>query len=302
MVFAPVFCEVAQTCSLLYRRLAVCDVLEPAKSQSCLLWPYHERKSAPYARTGSARPHHFRGPAAFSLIELLLVIAIISVLAAVLLPSLIQSKSSAKRIQCVSNLRQLGLAGQLYWDENAGNCFRLGGISTNGGQLYWFGWIGAGAEGQRQFEPTSGVLYPYFKGKGIELCPAFDYTLSQFKAKATTPTYGYGYNWFLSSGPASPAVNVTRIKTPASTALFADAAQINVWQSPASPQNPMIEEWYYIDASIDQPNCHFRHSRNANVVFCDGHIAAEKPAPGSIDIRLPAQCVASLRGDILKLP
>lgn len=242
------------------------------------------------------------GPAGFSLIELLVVVAIISLLGAILLPSLVRSKASAKRIQCVSNLRQTGLAGQLYWDDNAGNCFRTGGISTNGGQLYWFGWIGTGAEGRREFDAKAGVLYPYFKGKGVELCPAFDYSFSQFKAKATSATYGYGYNWFLSSAPTKPAINIAQIKTPVSTALFADAAQVNVWQPPASPQNPMIEEWYYVDTSIDQPNCHFRHSRNANVVFCDGHVAPEKPVPGSIDSRLPSQCVARLRSEILKLP
>ena len=33
----------------------------------------------------------------------------------------------------------------MYWDDNNGNFFRYGGTSTNGGQLYWFGWIGFGA-------------------------------------------------------------------------------------------------------------------------------------------------------------
>jgi len=239
---------------------------------------------------------------AFSLIELLVVISIIAVLASLLLPSLARSKASAKRIQCVSNLRQLSLAGHLYWDDNGGNCFRVGGISTNGGQLYWFGWISPGGEGQRQFDATAGVLYPYFKGKGIELCPAFDYSLSQFKAKATTATYGYGYNWFLSAAPTKPPRNVAQIKTPTATALFADAAQINVWQAPASPQNPMIEEWYYVDTSADQPNGHFRHSIKANVAFCDAHVASEKPLSGSIDSRLPTQWVGRLRNEILELP
>src|SRR3954471_10791 len=109
----------------------------------------------------------------FSLVELMVVIAILALLASLLLPSLIRTKASARRIQCASNLRQLGLAGHLYWDDNGGNCFRIGGTSTNGGQLYWFGWIGPGAEGQREFDPSAGVLYPYFKGKGVELCPAF---------------------------------------------------------------------------------------------------------------------------------
>jgi len=49
---------------------------------------------------------------------------IIAVLAALLLPALSKSTASARRIKCVSNLRQLGLAAELYWDDNGGHAFR----------------------------------------------------------------------------------------------------------------------------------------------------------------------------------
>ena len=82
---------------------------------------------------------------AFTLIELLVVLGIIGLLAAMLLPTLGRGRASAARIKCVSDLHQLGLAAQMYWDDNGGSCFRYGGVGTNNGQLYWFGWMGTGA-------------------------------------------------------------------------------------------------------------------------------------------------------------
>ena len=245
------------------------------------------------SRPSTLDPRLTRG---FTLVELLVVIAIIALLAALLLPALTRSKNSAQRIRCVSNLHQLGLAAQMYWDDNAGRCFRFNSGSTNGGTLYWFGWLGPGAESQRPFDATTGALYPYLRGRGVELCPSLNYAMARFKPKAIGAAYGYGYNLNLS---ASPPLKISKLALATETALLADAAQINDFQPPASKTNPMLEEWYYVDGTTNYPNGHFRHSQRANVVFCDGHVAAEQMAPGSLDQKLPAQSVGRLRPEIL---
>ena len=168
--------------------------------------------------------------------------------------------------------------------------------------MFWFGWIEADnvPEGQRQFDPTTGVLWPYLTGRGVELCPSLNYALGQFKLKASGAAYGYGYNKFLSPPNQNlPPIKSSTISRPSELVLLADAAQVNDFQSPASPENPMLEEWYYVDNTINYPNGHFRHAQRANAVFCDGHVATEKMEAGSLDQNLPKQNVGRLRAEIL---
>jgi prepilin-type processing-associated H-X9-DG protein/prepilin-type N-terminal cleavage/methylation domain-containing protein len=241
---------------------------------------------------------------AFTLVELLVVIAIIAMLSAMLLPVLAKGRVSAQCAACESNLRQLGMATLLYWDDNAGNCFHYNSGNTNNGVIYWFGWIQNGTDGQRAFDLSFGTLFPYLDGSDVRLCPALNNS-PQFKPKGTNFIFSYGCNQILFVPVNKPVVNANKITRSTQIALFADSASVDDF---LDTPNIWLKEFYYLDVQTSfssphyYPNGHFRHSQKANVTFADGHVGTEMMVPGSLDRHLPNQNVGQLRPEILLLP
>ncbi len=79
---------------------------------------------------------HFQSKArsAFTLVELLVVIGIIATLIGLLLPALSQARLQGTRVKCLANLRQIGLAMQIYSDENRGLLIPLGPLQDGSPQ------------------------------------------------------------------------------------------------------------------------------------------------------------------------
>lgn len=220
-------------------------------------------------------------PAGFSLIELLVVAAIVALLVAVLLPNLARARGQARTTRCAANLRSLGLATTLYLDEYEGDFFRYYTTSTAAdspgvGRLWWFGFEpnGPGTTADRPLEKAYSPLAPYTADLDDRMqCPDFPYDDGLYFPKFAEHAASYGYNWNL--GPPSLAASATRERYAnrmASVAAFADAVHFDA--------PPRFNEGHYIQYTpgANQPSgyAHFRHDGAAQYVLLDGHVEAQR--------------------------
>ncbi len=202
----------------------------------------------------------------FTLIELLVVIAIIAILAAILFPVFARAREAARSTTCKSNLRQLGIAVQMYVQDNDGQYFQHWYLAPT----YWFGRVDSSTTPPTVYR-QEGLLFPYIKNTEIQRCPSF--TGLPVYSGATA---GFGYNVsYLTANFGERGVSEAGIDKPSNCAVFADSGNydfatrtvketLSIWP----PSSTITYNFAVVQ---------FRHSEMANILFADGHVKTASP-------------------------
>ncbi len=229
---------------------------------------------------------------AFTLIELLVVIAIIAILAAILFPVFAQAKEAAKKISCLSNVKQISLGTLLYandYDDTAVVDSYFVFTPTVYTAYFWWGAFYYDLPSfNGPYYEQAGLLNPYMKNQAIIGCPDSTPILATSNGNRNTPPgfpLGYGLNVNVFVNPVVypppnyqptpvPSVSYTTIDSPAETIAIADAAGTYyypgygsaIWQ-PDTINGPA--------APYATPYTWGIHTTQANVGWIDGHAKSQ---------------------------
>ncbi len=211
----------------------------------------------------------------FTLIELLIVIAIIAILAALLLPALSRAKSTAKLIVCTNNLRQLGTAHSLYMTEWNGmlahsTVEEYDGDSNKGHRYTW----------ANKLAPELGYTYTDFKVYEFAAMPKLP---GQFGNVFTCPEDPDG--WQPNSSMCAPSFSINAYIGNLTGAGFSicnyPAYTINKFIRPEGKaflfdgrgERTRASEFHTVRDGTNQSHVYPRHfSRNTNMLFLDNHV------------------------------